>query len=320
MATTTVPVPTRLLNVSDQVISYRHGGKLWTFAPHGQKGSLLPVPSDVTEVLLQKFGHDLQVVGAYAQRTYVPKNEIKRYYVGNFSGDPDAPKEFETVKIDKDGNEKTIRVKNSIAAPRTFTRTLGREMEIKPPGSVTYIDPYLGERTNDYPMQVTLPGRPVVIPPFSVVEVTYQQFYSIMLSERGNRTFFCRPSRDLTWVPDYTDPSMTLDRFHTYLSLFGETPSQEAGAALVPGTEAELRARWIGEGKDEDAVEEAVESARWDAFARGRLRAMNLDHALPTQAEFEAAWAASSNGTPKKRGRPPKIAVPVVEASAGVDV
>lgn len=310
-------LPIRILNVSENTISYRHGGKLWTFAPHGQKGSLQPVPPEVAEILLLKFGHDLQVVGAYAQRSYVPVNEIKRYYVGNFSGDPDAPKEFETIRINKDGEERTVMVKNSIAAPRTFSRWLGREMEIKPPGSVEYIDPYLGKRTNDYPMQVTLPGRPLVIPPFSVVEVTYQQFYSIMLSERGNRTFFCRPSRDLTWVPSHSDPSMTLDRLHVYLSLFGETPTQEAGAALIPGTEAELRERWAAEGKTDDEIEEGIESARWDAFARGRLRAMNLDHALPTEKEFEAAWAKFAAGAPKKRGRPAKPVEEsvVVEAS-----
>lgn len=314
MATT---LPIRLLNVSENSIGYRHSGKLWNFAPHGMKGSLQPVPPDVAEVLLQKFGHDLQVVGAYAQRTYVPINEVKRYYVGNFSGDPDAPKEFETHFITKDGEEKTKMVRNSIASPRTYSRTLGREMEIKPPGSVKYIDPYLGERTNDYPMQVTLPGRPVVIPPYTVVEVTYQQFYSIMLSERGNRTFFCRPSRDLVWVPHYTDPAMTLDRFHVYLALFGESPTQESGAALVPGTEAELRERWAAEGKSDADIEEAVESARWDAFARGRHRAMNLDHALPTEKEFELAWAAFQGAAPKKRGRPAKV---VEEASVAAEV
>jgi hypothetical protein len=170
-------------------------------------------------------------------------------------------------------------------------------------------------------MQVTLPGKPLVIPPFSVVEVTYQQFYSIMLSERGNRTFFCKPSRDLTWVPDYTDTEMTLDKFHVYLALFGETPAQEAGAALVPGTEAELRAQWAAEGLDDDTIEERVEGARWDAFARGRLRAMNLDHALPTQKEFEAAWEKFSGGggvTPaKKRGRPAKIVEQVETTGEG---
>jgi hypothetical protein len=309
--------PIRLLNVSESPISYRHGGKLWTFTPHGQKGSLQPVPPDVAETLLQKFGHDLQVVGAYAQRTYVPVNEVKRYYVGNFSGDPDAPKEFETIKLTKDGEEKVVMVRNSIASPRTYSRTLGREMEIKPPGSVKYIDPYLGERTNDYPMQVTLPGRPVVIPPFTVVEVTYQQFFSIMLSERGNRTFFCRPSRDIPWAPNYTDPSMTLDRFHVYLALFGETPAQEAGAALIPGTEAELRERAAADDKSDDDIDTLVESARWDAFARGRLRAMNLDHALPTEKEFEAAWAVFAAGAPKKRGRPAKV---VDETAAGAEV
>lgn len=313
--------PIRLLNVSEVTISYRHAGKLWTFAPHGQKGSLQPVPSEVAETLLQKFGHDLQVVGAYAQRTYVPVNEIKRYYVGNFSGDPDAPKEFDTVKIDKEGNEIPIKVKNAIASPRTYTKTLGREMEIKPPGSVKYIDPYLGERTNDYPMQVTLPGKPVVIPPFTVVEVTYQQFYSIMLSERGNRTFFCRPSRDLAWAPNYTDPTMTLDRFHVYLGLFGETATQEAGAALIPGTETELRDRWAAEGKTEDEIEEGIESARWDAFARGRLRAMNLDHALPSEKEFEAAWSKFAAGVaPKKRGRPVKHVEEVSEPASSEPV
>lgn len=312
-------LPIRILNVSGSTISYRHSGKLWTFAPHGQKGSLQPVPPDVAETLLQKFGHDLQVVGAYAQRTYVPVNEVKRYYVGNFSGDPDAPKEFETVKVDKDGNETLKMVKNSIASPRTYSRTLGRDMDIKPPGSVEYIDPYLGKRTNDFPMQVTLPGRPVVIPPFTVVEVTYQQFYSIMLSERGNRTFFCRPSRDLTWVPNYTDPEMTLDRFHVYLALFGETHAQEAGAALIPGTEAELRERWAAEDKSEDEIEEAVESARWDAFARGRHRAMNLDHALPSEKEFELAWSKFVAGTPKKRGRPAKVTEEAFAAEASAE-
>lgn len=318
----------RLLNVSDQVISHRYGGKLWSFAPHGHKGSLIGVPPDVADELVLKFGHDLQEVGNISKRSYVPVNDIKRYYVGNFSGDPDAPKEFDTTKITREGKEVQVKVKNSLSSPRTYVRALGRVMEIKPPGSVEYVDPYLGRKFNDFPMQVTLPGKPVIIPPYSVVEVTYQQFYSIMLSERGNRAFFCRPSRDLPWVPEFTDQSMTLDKLNVYLSMFGETPSQEAGAALVVGSEAKIRSDMAASGAEEDAIEETLESLRWDTWARGRLRAMNLDHPLPTKDEFLAAWEAyeAQNGEGKaaKRGRKAKltdaVSVNVTGAEAGSNV
>jgi hypothetical protein len=103
---------------------------------------------------------------------------------------------------------------------------------------------------------------------------------------------FLRPSRQPTgFEPNYNDSWWTLDKLRAYVEMYPETNEREAGNVVSGQSEAELRKSLTESGLDEDAIELRVEQARYDMFARGKLRVMDLNYVPPTKAEFDAYWA-----------------------------
>lgn len=287
----------RLLNTTDRVLRLRYGGNAIVFQPHGVPGSVVPLPKAAADYVMGHLGNQVEVVAEATAVSYVEHRKIDRYYIANFSGDPDSPEYYESKFLKADGTEGVRRVKNEIHTPQVFKARLGRESKIVDAGAHQYVDQHSGKLTrNKKAMQVTYPGKLLTIPPYTVVEVTQGQFQTLLSMEADkplDYPRFLRPSRPPSdFEPDYNDPWWTLDRIRMWLMETPETNEREAGQVVAGDSEKELREKWAAEGLEPDAIELQLEETRFKLYARSKIRAMDLDYAqLPSKSEFEASWA-----------------------------
>lgn len=289
----------RLLNTTDKPLRLRYKGESITFQPHATPGSVLALPKEYADYVVGHVGNQVEVIAESAAISYVDHAKAERFYLANFSGDPDSPEFFETSWRGMDGQIHSKKVFNDLHTPKVYKARLGRESKIVDPGAHTYQDPQTGKNVrNTRPMQVTYPGKLLNIPPYTVVEVTKGQYTTLLNSEidkPDDYPRFLRPSRSPSeFEPDFNDSWWTLDRLRAYVEMYPETNEREAGSAIVGPSEADLRKQLAAEGLDEDAIELRIESARFDMFGRGKLRAMDLNYIPPTKAEFDSAWARKS--------------------------
>lgn len=286
----------RLLNTTDRVLRLRFNGQSIVFQPHGVPGSVVPLPQAAANYVMGHLGNQVEVVAEAAQVSYVDQKKIERYYLANFSGDPDSPPFYETKFLKNDGTEGSRRVKNELHTPQVFKIRLGRESKIVEAGAHIYLDAQTGKLTrNKKAMQVTYPGKALTIPPYTVVEVTKGQFETLLNMEADkplDYPRFLRPSRPPSdFEPNYNDPYWTFARLQAMLEMLPESNEREAGSALVGPPEAELRKQWAAEGVSEDDIELRLETLRFEMYARCKIRAMDLEYVLPTKAEFDSHWA-----------------------------
>lgn len=286
----------RLLNTTDQVLRLRYNGKAIVFQPHGTQGSVQALPAAAASYVQGHVGNAVQVLAQEAAVSYVEHKTVERFYLANFSGDPDSPAEYESKYITKDGNEASRKVRNEIHTPQVFKARLGRESKMVDAGAHMYIDPFSGKpERNKRPMQVTYPGKMLVIPPYTVVEVTAGQFQTLLNMEQDKPSEyprFLRASRPpAAFEPDFNNPWWTLDRCRAFLEMFEETNEREAGAAVIGQSEKEMRDELAAADVDEDSIELLIEEERYKMFARCKIRCMDLAHVVPTKAEYDAHWA-----------------------------
>jgi len=286
----------RLLNTTDNILRLRFSGEAITFQPHGLPGSVLDLPKAAADYCVGHLGTQVQIVAQDAAISYVDQQKVERYYVANFSGNPDSPPYFEeTFRNKTTGEGELRRIPNENHLPQVFTVRLGRMSDIIPAGAYRYFDKVEGWTTNKRPMQVTLPGKLLKIPPYTVVEVTRGQFETLLNIDNDRpkeRRGLIKPSRPVSeFEPDYNDPKWTYDKMRAWIEQMPETNDAEAGAAVMGPSETELRKQWAEEGLDEDKIGVRLAKARYDMYARCKIRAMDNSYVLPTRAEFEAHWA-----------------------------
>lgn len=283
----------RLLNTTDKMLRLRYGGEPIVFHPHGMSGSVLALPPAVAAYVKGQLLDQVEEIAAAVSISYVDHQKVDRFYLANFSGDPDSPEFFEAKFTALNGELATKRIRNELHEPRIFKARLGRESKIVDPGAHEYIDAQTGKKMrNTRPMQVTYPGKMVVIPPYTVVEVTKGQWQSILSQEYDkpdDYPRFIRVAREpSSFEPNYNDAWWTLNRLRSYLEMMPETNEREAGVAVMGDTEEERRALLKEAGVDEDAIDLRIEADRFELFARAKIRAMDITYTLPTKAEFDA--------------------------------
>lgn len=287
------PQRVRLLNTTDRVLRLRFNGESIVFQPHGMPGSVHSLPKAAADYVKGQLMDQVEVVAEQAAISYVAHKAVQRYYLANFSGDPDSLEFFETESIGMDGSLQKKRVRNELHTPQVYKARLGRKSMIVDPGTHKYADPQTGKiMANTRPMQVTYPGQLLTIPPYTVVEVSKGQYNTILSSEYdrpADYPKFIRPSRPVgEFEPDYNNPWWTLNRLRTYLEMIPESNEREAGVVVAGPSEEELRRQLKAEDLDEDTIELRVEKARYETFIRCKIRCMDLSFVLPTRGEFDS--------------------------------
>lgn len=295
----------RLLNTTDNVLRLRYNGQSIVFQPHGMPGSVHALPPNAAAYVKGQLLDQVEQIAESAAVSYVDHKKVERYYLANFSGDPDSLEFFETEYRGNDGNIHKRKVRNEIHTPQVYRTRLGRESKIVDAGAHTYIDQQTGKpMKNRRPMQVTYPGKMISIPPFTVVEVTKGQYDTILNSEHFrplDYPRFIRASRPPSdFEPDYNDSKWTLDRLRSYLEMLPETNEREAGAAVIGPSEAELRKDLLAAGTDEESIELIIEKTRFEMYARCKIRAMDLNFVLPTKSDFETHYARKAKAEKSK--------------------
>lgn len=293
----------RLVNRSENRLPIPWGKSTIVFNPRGQPGSVQDLPEDAAEYCRGHFGDQLGVIEPSSEvKSYVDEVRQQDYYVANMTGDPDAPD-----TVGEYFNNKTRKMEsenNDNKQPQELRYRLGRFNGLKEPGTWRFQTVDGRWTTNDKPVQVTLPGKLVTIPPYSRRKVSKGQFDTILALDysapeklRG-RVVESRPASD--FEPVFEDDWWTIDRMRTWLSLIPGTGDKPMGRDIIGPSESEIRAQ----AGDEDDADVAVSTARFDLWVRCFLRAADVRFRLPTRKEFDAAVARETKATKKKEVSP----------------
>lgn len=274
-----------------------------TFAPAGHGGSSVPVTRATAAYIQENLGDLVSVLTTVRPASYMERQVQRSFWIANMSGDPDAPDTFtETFQEGVDGKARDVSVRNELKQPQTYKARLGRFHGITPPGThwCKQADGSMG--WNTMPMQVTLPGKVITIPPYNCVEVNEGQFETLLRLDselpphkRGHLIAGRAPS---DFEPNMDDPFWTLDNQRLWLELTPATDEKEAGAFVMGPSEAELRAKHPDASEDEWLA--ILHEARLAVWKRCRLRALDPQFDIPTKKEFDMAKARRSKSEKSK--------------------
>ena len=289
----------RLVNNTDQRLAMVYNGTPIVFRPQGQPGSVLDLPQAAADYIRGHLGDQVKEIKGGSYRSLVEQKKIETFYVANMSGNPDAPPFFEEDFRNKvSGAPEVKQIYNELREPQTFKARLGAFHGIVGPGSFRYRDAQGNLVLNDKPTQVSWPGKMVEIPPYGRVEVSKEQFETL-LQRDAERPKHVRgmiiPSRKPSgFEPDDSD-EWTIDKYRLWLSLVPATGDQAGGRDVMGPSEAEIRAQH----KDLNALEMSLklQQVRLDLLARCLLRAHNPKFTLPSEKDFRAAEARAAKQT-----------------------
>ncbi len=283
----------RVINRSDRPLNLPHPatGIELSWAPAGSPGDSRDYPESAVQYALDHFGPLLEIVTPETL-DLTAKNKVEQeFWVGNYSGDPDAWEEKPGQVWSKEKGNHTGVIKNGNKQPATFVGQLGRRSEIE-------------YTARGFALNRTYPGYLVKIPPYSRMKVTADQF-SVLIqrdaeqsAEYAGRIGEARgPS---AFEPDLDDPKWTINTMRTWLKLVAAAPGVKAGKDVCGPSEEELREKLAQEGHAGEAIEDALYTARYDLWVRCRLRSMNPKVRIPTEKDFNVAVAREAKASKGK--------------------
>lgn len=281
----------RVVNQTDQRLPFSVQGVDIIWEPRNQKGSVLELPKDAADICKAHFGELLLIIEP-KKLDFTDPEKSREYFLANMTGDPDAW-EKRPVKQYNYGLKKyeVVDIINENKDPAVFTATLGRYNGFVDHW-VTYID---GEmQRNVKPTLVTIPGRPIEIPPYSRAKVTAEQLQVLMARDADSgvasqgRIII---SRAYGYEPDLEDTDYwTHDRIRVWLGFMPALGGYKAGKDIIGKSEAELRADLKAAGASDLAYKMALYTARKELCFRAHFRAANPIFILPKREAVDSAY------------------------------
>lgn len=274
----------RVVNRSDRELNLPHPqtGVEMSWAPAGHPGDYRDYAPEMAQYAMDHFGPLLELVTPGSTDLTAQQTKAKEYWIGNFSGDPDAWEERPAEVWTKEKGRHMGVIKNANKQPATFRASLGKKSgpEVTPKG---------------FWLNRTYPGYIVTIPPYSRIKVNADQF-SVLIqrdaeqsAEYAGRIAEARGPTD--FEPELEDERWTIDRLRVWLKLCPAVPGVKAGKDVAGPSEKDLRAQMTAEGLSGEQFEDALYTARYDLWVRCRLRAMNRNVKIPSEKDFNAAVA-----------------------------
>lgn len=280
----------RIVNRSDRELSIPHPqtGVDMTWAPAGHPGDYRDYTPEMAQYAMDHFGPLLEVVTPENSDLTAQQQKAQEYWLGNFSGDPDAWEEKPAEIWTKEKGRHMGVIRNANKQPATFRASLGKKSgpEVTPKG---------------FWLNRTYPGYIITIPPYSRVKVTADQLAVLIQrdaeqsAEYAGRIMEARGP--VAFEPELEDDKWTIDRLRMWLKLCPAAPGVKAGKDICGPSEKELRAKLAANGLEGELLDEALYTARYDLWVRCRLRAMNLNVKIPTEKDFNAAVAREAKAS-----------------------
>lgn len=274
----------RIVNRSDRKLSIPHPatGIDLTWEPAGTPGDTRSYAQEAAQYALDHFGPLLDVVTPGSGDLTAKQQQVQEYWIGNYSGDPDAWEEKPGEVWTKEKGRHTGIIRNGNKQPSEFVGQLGRRSEIiyTPKG---------------FPENRTFPGYLVKIPPYSRLKVNKDQF-SVLIQRDAEQSVeyagrIAEARAPSNFEPLLEDDSWTHDKMRVWLKLTPAASGVKAGKDVCGPTEKEVKASLVAEGLSGEALEDALYDARYNLWVRCQLRAMNPNIKLPTEKDFNAALA-----------------------------
>lgn len=288
-----------LVNATDKPLSLVYEGTAIRFRPQGQPGSLVQLPKAAADYVRGHVGDQVKVVESASFKSLIEKPRVEVFYLANMSGNPDAPEFFEEEFVDvRTGKYEKKRTYNELREPQVFKARLGMYSGVKPPNTLRYKDGEGNMVYNKTDIQVTLPGRLIEIPPFGRVEVTREQFETLMQRDlnrpetrQGQLVKSRAPSE---FEPEFNDPKWTIDNLRLWLELVPATGEKFGGKEVMGPSEADIKA--ANSSLSELELSMKLHEVRFDLWKRCALRAADPEFTLPKESDFNAAKARKAKG------------------------
>ncbi len=280
----------RVVNRSDRKLSIPHPatGIDLAWEPAGAPGDTRSFAAEVAQYALDHFGPLLEVITPGSGDLTKGQAPVVEYWLGNYSGDPDAWEEKPGEVWTKEKGRHTGVLHNGNKQPATFVGQLGRRSEIE-------------YTAKGFPQNHTYPGYLVKIPPYSRLKVNADQFAVLIQRDAEQSVEYAGRIAEArgptTFEPELEDDSWTIDRMRVWLKLCPAAKGGKAGKDVCGPPEKDVKANLVDEGYSGEALEDALYDARYDLWARCRLRAMNPNIKLPTEKDFNAALAREAKAT-----------------------
>jgi hypothetical protein len=263
-----------------------------SWEPAGSPGDVRNYSPEAAQYALDHFGPLLEVVAPGSGDLTTPQTQTQEYWIGNYSGDPDAwESKPGQVWTKEKGNHMGV-LANGNKQPAEFVGQLGRVNKIiyTPKG---------------FPESRTFPGYLVKIPPYSRIKVTADQFAVLIQRDAEQSVEYAGRIAEArapsAFEPELNDDSWTIDKMRVWLKLTPAAKGGKAGKDVCGPTEKELKAGFASEGLAGETLEDALYDARYDLWVRCRLRAMNPNIKLPTEKDFNAALAREAKAEKSTR-------------------
>jgi hypothetical protein len=283
----------RIVNRSDRKLSIPHPatGVDLSWEPAGNHGDTRSYASDAAQYALDHFGPFLEVISPGSGDLTDKQEKEQEYWIGNYSGDPDAWESKPGLVWTKEKGNHTGLIANGNKQPATFVGQLGRVNKIiyTPKG---------------FPESRTFPGYLVKIPPYSRIKVNKDQF-AVLIQRDAEQSIeysgrIAEARAPSGFEPELEDDSWTHDRMRVWLKLAPAAPGVKAGKDVCGPSEKELKAKLAADSLTGEELETALYDARYDLWVRCRLRAMNMNVRLPTEKDFNAALAREAKAEKTK--------------------
>lgn len=283
-----------VVNNTEKRLSMVYDGAAIVFQPQGLPGSLLQLPKAAAEYVKGHLQEQVRIINGASFKSIIEKPKFEVYYVANMSGDPDAAEYWEeTFRNPVTGEGEIRKVYNELRHPQSFKARLGRFSGIKPPRTLLYRDGSGNLVWNDKEIQVTLPGQIIEVPAYGRIEVTKEQFETLIGRDLSRpehlRGQIIRSRAPTDFEPDFNDPKWTIDALRQYLELVPSTGDKMGGRDVMGKSESEIRAE--NEHMTPTQLAMHLHDVRYKLWARCILRAMDPQFALPSEKEFSLAQA-----------------------------
>lgn len=290
-----------LVNTTQRPIRTRsQEGTAVVFAPAGHPGSSVNLTKTAADYIRGNLLDQVSVLTAPRGESYMEREVQQSFWIANMTGDPDAPAMFtETFQEGVEGKSRQVEIRNEMREPRTYKTRMGRFHGIKEPGTFWCRQSDRTMGWNVTAMQVTLPGKIVVIPPYSRIEVNQSQFETLLMLDREQpqhkRGQLIGSRAPSDFEPNLEDPFWTLDNLRTWIEAVPGTDDKEPGAMVMGPSEAELRAEYPDVSPTDWSL--LLHDARLTVWKRCKLRCLDPQFNIPTKDEFNLAKARKSKAS-----------------------
>lgn len=283
-----------LVNVTDARLSMVYDGAAIVFQPAGHPGSLLQLPTSAAEYIKGHLRDQVRELDGSTFKSHIERPKIESFYVANMSGNPDAPEFFEEEFYDaRDQEFKKKKTRNELKLPQNFRARLGSFSGIKPPGTLRYKSASGEMVMNSQEIQVTLPGKMIEIPAYGRVEVSKEQFETLLGRDHNRpdhlRGQLIRSRPYSEFEPDYDKHS--IDELRMMLELVPSTADAQGGKEFMGPSEDEIRKECVSQQMTPTQIAMKLHQARFELWARCALRSADPQYAWPQEKDFNAARA-----------------------------